>query len=427
MTAKTGSRQFSPWLIILGVVGCSGMLITVLCNTAGIFLAPVMEDSGWSRTQASLYMTIFAWVAAVLQPLVGKLLSKYNPRPIMTAVVVVFCGSYIWSASFTRLWQWNLFGVIYGVTSAFFMYLAGPLLINAWFKKRMGLALSLGGVVTGVFGFFVNPWIQGMIDAGGWRTARLYSGLATMIICVVLTVLFVRDSPEKLGMKPYGADDPEDRSKDHEQDVQATQTGLLFRQARKTLSFYLILVFAFITVVVPSLIQQLSSYAGSVPIGAIAGAFALSILSIIGLPRGPLAGFFFDIVGSRIGNFVCCLLCALGMMLILAGNGASAVLFYIGTACFGFSFVPLTMGLPMLVRDVFGSRDYSNIYSWVTTVVLVAGGVAPLIYAQIFDRTGSYTACLMLALILSLVQALFIPVIALSGGRAAKMTDAAKS
>jgi hypothetical protein len=59
-SGKTGTGRFSPWLIILGVVGCSGMVITVLCNTAGMFLAPVMNDSGWSRTEVSLFMTIFA-------------------------------------------------------------------------------------------------------------------------------------------------------------------------------------------------------------------------------------------------------------------------------------------------------------------------------------------------------------------------------
>ena len=53
--------NFNPWLIVLGCVGCSAMLITILCNTAGMFLTPVMEEFGWSRTQASLYLTIYSW------------------------------------------------------------------------------------------------------------------------------------------------------------------------------------------------------------------------------------------------------------------------------------------------------------------------------------------------------------------------------
>ena len=70
--------NFNPWLIVLGCVGCSAMLITILCNTAGMFLTPVMEEFGWSRTQASLYLTIYSWIAAALQPVIGKIYEKYE-------------------------------------------------------------------------------------------------------------------------------------------------------------------------------------------------------------------------------------------------------------------------------------------------------------------------------------------------------------
>ena len=68
-----GKTKFNPWFIVLGAMGASVLTITFLCNTAGLFLSPVMEEFGFSRTQASLYMTIFAWVAAAIQPIVGKI------------------------------------------------------------------------------------------------------------------------------------------------------------------------------------------------------------------------------------------------------------------------------------------------------------------------------------------------------------------
>jgi MFS family permease len=431
MAQSERAGRFSPWLIILGVVGCSGMVITVLCNTAGMFLAPVMNDSGWSRTEVSLFMTIFAWVAAVLQPVVGKILKKYDNRIIMTIVVAVFGACYIWSGTYTRLWQWNLFGVVYGVTAAFFMYLIGPILISAWFKKRMGLALSLGGVITGIFGFFVNPVIQVLIDNYGWGKARIYTGLATTAFCLIFTVLFVRTSPESAGVRAYGDDGVknDDTEKDgakndgailgerRDSAEAAPAEGIMLKEAIKTPAFYILIVFSLIVVIIPSLIQQLSSYAGSMPIGAMAAAFALSILSIIGLPRGPLTGWFFDLAGSKIGNFISYLLTALGMVLFLIGRGENAVLFYIGVILFSFSFIPLTLGNPMLTKETFGLKDYANIYSWMTTAVLVSGGIAPLIYAQIYDQTGSYTGCINLVLILCIVQMVFIPVISLTTGK----------
>ena len=80
--------KFNPWLIILGSIGCSGLLIT-LSNTDGLYLGPVIEEFGWNRTSASLYMTIYNWVAALMQPLVGKIFEKRDMRKIMAGVIVL--------------------------------------------------------------------------------------------------------------------------------------------------------------------------------------------------------------------------------------------------------------------------------------------------------------------------------------------------
>jgi MFS family permease len=233
---------------------------------------------------------------------------------------------------------------------------------------------------------------------------------------LIFTFIFVRSSPESTGVRAYGDDGiKEDGHKDNADTAQVE--GVMLKAAIKKPAFYILIVFSLIVVVIPSLIQQLSSYAGSMPIGAMAAAFALSILSIIGLPRGPVTGWFFDLVGSKIGNFISYLLTAMGMVLFLIGRGENAVLFYVGVILFSFSFIPLTLGNPMLTKETFGLKDYANIYSWMTTAILVSGGIAPLIYAQIYDQTGSYTGCITLVLILCMVQMVFIPIISLTTGK----------
>ena len=43
----TTTSKFNPWLIVLGCFGCAQILITCLCNTAGMYFAPVMAEFGW--------------------------------------------------------------------------------------------------------------------------------------------------------------------------------------------------------------------------------------------------------------------------------------------------------------------------------------------------------------------------------------------
>lgn len=213
------TNKFNPWLIVLGALGCNALLIT-LANVDGFFLAPIMEQFGWTRTEASLWMSIYNWVAAVIQIFVGRLFEKNDIRKIMCGVIVLFGLSYMWTGTFTHVWQWNIYGVIYGVCAGFFMYIPGALLITRWFKKRTGFAMALPGVITGLIGFFFNPLTQSLINKYGWGKTRIILGLAFMIICFVLTIFFVRSSPESVGMKAYG-----EGSEDKENNTENVKTN----------------------------------------------------------------------------------------------------------------------------------------------------------------------------------------------------------
>ncbi|MCG5014971.1 hypothetical protein L0P09_10165, partial [Collinsella aerofaciens] len=78
-----------------------------------------------------------------------------------------------WASAYaTELWQWNLYGVVYGVTSAFYMYLAAPVLINAWFKKSAGLAISITAATLSILAAVASPIGQELLNQFGWQTAR---------------------------------------------------------------------------------------------------------------------------------------------------------------------------------------------------------------------------------------------------------------
>ena len=406
----TTTSKFNPWLIVLGCFGCAQILITCLCNTAGMYFAPVMAEFGWEQKQVALYTTIFSWVAAALQPLCGKIFQKVNARILMLVVDVIFIAGYLWSATFTHLWQWNLFGVIYGVTAGFFMYLANPIMVNRWFVKSKGMALAMISLIAGLLGFFWNPWVQNWISAYGWQGARLRSGLIVGAISIVFTILFIRNSPEDLGMKAYGAEEAAKEAEKKETET-VVLTGMTRAQAIRTPMFYLIAVVAFISCLTPSLNQQLSAYSSTVPIGAAAGAMALSILSIAGVIRGPVVGWCTDHLGALVTNCICCFLAAAGVFMIVIDGGVHVAVFYVGVTLFSLAFVPLTIGNPLMVSQVFGTKDYSNIYSIVTTIVLVSSGVAQYLYAAMRDATGSYEGVIILVGTLLCVQGVITPII----------------
>ena len=174
-TARTKGAVWA-WLVVIGCIGFYSIPTGIIGNTSGIFVAPVMDQFGWTQTDTTMYRTIQPLVAAVCAPIAGKLMEKYNPRWILAAVSAAF-GLTSWASAYaTELWQWNLYGVVYGVTSAFYMYLAAPVLINAWFKKSAGLAISITAATLSILAAVASPIGQELINQFGWQTARAAFG-----------------------------------------------------------------------------------------------------------------------------------------------------------------------------------------------------------------------------------------------------------
>lgn len=396
--------QYWPWLVLVGCIGCYSIPVGMIGNTAGLYVAPVMQEFGWDQTSTTMYRTIQPIVAALCTPLAGRMFAKYSPRIILTLTSLVFGLASVGTAFATQLWQWHLYGVAYGVTCAFFMYLAAPVLVNRWFHKSNGIALGLTAAALSILAAIVSPIAQSLIDVGGWRYSRLIiCGVAT-VASLALTWLFVRDSPQKLGVLAFG--EGEAKSAQAPVDAVAAGEGATVTQALRSPGLYLVIGIAGIIVMTAAFFQQIPAYTAKSPLGAAAGAVAVSIVMIGGTIGKLVLGWLSDRIGIKptaTGAMVCG---ALGML--MAFLAADLWLFYGGMVIFGVGYAGLTVVVPLLVRNSFGSRSYAEIYSWVSTGIFVATSLSFLIYGRIVDLTGSFAWCFILVIGLYIVAAVLI-------------------
>ena len=406
-TAAVEKKIHYAWWILVACLGFYSVLIGICGNTAGIFLAPVMDEFGWTRAAASEYLGIWPLVAAVSQPFAGKILQKYNPRYILTGAVSLFCVAYILTSQATQVWQWNLFGVIYGVTATFFMYLATPVLVNAWFKRNVGFNIGLASAVLSLVAAFAAPIAQSIITASGWQTARLYFGLAAFIFCVPVTFIFVRKDPESMGLKKYGEDDgAEEETK---KDTLNIDHAVPLKRAASNPAFYLIMFMACVFTLCATFFQQLPSYAAKGPLGAAAGAMAVSIVMVGGICGKFIWGYVSDRFGSTAAATGACLCGAIGIIMSFkAGGGGNIPLFYVGIAFFGLGYAALSVVNPMLTKQSFGIKYYSEIYSWIIIAIFIMSSVGPPLYAQIYDRTGGFSLAFVIVACLYILGAIAV-------------------
>lgn len=406
VTPKTGLGSNYAWLIVLACIGFYAIPVGVVGNTSGVFLTPVMKETGWDRTTASLYMTIQPWVAAICTPFAAKIMAKYNPRWVLTITAAVYGLATIWTAFATQPWEWHAYGVIYGVCCSFFMFLAVPTLINVWFRKRAGVALGIAGAALSLIAAIFSPVAQAMIAANGWRSARLVLGIIITIVPVILTALFVRKDPASMGVLAYGEADAAALTAA----ASAPAEGATLTQAKKSVSFYLLILVAGFFVLCAAFFQQIPSFAATGPLGAAAGAFAVSIIMIGAVIGKFLLGWMSDKLGSLVTGVFASVCGALGIAMAFF-SGANIMVFYIGMGVFGLGYSALTVVAPMLAREGFGTANYSDIYQWVSTGIFVFSGAAALIYAQIFDATKSFNAAFVLVIVMYVASAVLIPFI----------------
>lgn len=391
------------WAIAIACIAFYAVPLGFMANHAGLFLTPVINEFGWSQTEASLYMSIQPWVAAICTPIAGKLLSKYNPRWIMTGAAAVFSLSSLACAWFTAPWQWHLYGVLYGASAAFWMYIATPTMVNRWFAKSNGTVLGVIGVVCSLLGAIMSPIVGGWITAYGWQTARIICGIITAVLSIGLTAALLRESPEKMGVLPWGyGETSEAKAKAASKWEVGPEDGCMQKQAMKSPALWGLILMAGLFVISASFIQQVARYANvNAAFGAEAaaiGAMAVSIAMYASIAGKFGLGWIADHFGAKVSGITAGVLGLAGAAVIMV-SGGSVMMFYLGVAFFGFGYAALNIVPPMTCRQAFGQKDYANIFAIVATGLNVFSGFSALIYATLFDVTGGYQAAMVMMIV----------------------------
>ena len=408
MNALQKKSTIWAWLVVIGCLGFYSIPTGIIANTSGIFVAPVMDQFGWSQTDTTMYRTIQPLVSAIVAPFAGRLLQKGNPRWILAIVSLAF-GLASWASAYaTELWQWNLYGVVFGITAGFFMYLAAPVLINSWFEKNAGIAISITAAVLSLLGAFASPIGQGMIDAYGWQTARAIMSIFTTVLSVVLTVLFVRKSPAVMGLLPVGAEHKSGETAVEKEEEVTFEEGATMAQARRSPGLYMLVLVAGIFVMCAAFFQQIPAFCARTELGAPAGAMAVSIMMVGGIVFKLLLGALNDRIGVRWTGIISAACGALGIFLAYIA-GANVALFYAGMVVFGGGYAGLTVIAPMLARESFGSLNYSEVYSWVSTGIFIFTAISFVVYGMIYDTTGSYDLCFVVVIAMYLIGVVMVP------------------
>lgn len=341
-----------------------GINIGLIMSCAGIFYSPVSTDLGVSKGDFGLYMTFVYALSFLMLSVAGKMMDKYSARWLLTISTAAVGLVYLGMSQFNAVWQFYGAGAVIGIALSFLLYLSYPVLINRWFNIRVGFFIGLCSAASGIGGVLFNPFGGYLIEAYGWRTTYLIFGIIMLVVVAPLLGLLLRDHPDDKGLKPFG---------EKEDAVEVPKTGMDYKTAIKTPVFFALLVFAFFMISVSTLNLFMPTYVTNLGFSVEQSAFVASAI-MLGVTIGKVALGYINDKSSLMGVFVSTGLGILGFVFLLMGKEGMALM-TLGGFLFGWAYAGVTVETALLVRTVFGTKDYSQIFSNISIALALGGAV----------------------------------------------------
>lgn len=369
----------------------------------GLFIAPLQETFGWSRTQISLSLS-FAAVGSVAAPMVGWLMDRYGARPVMTASLLLIGLSFFLRPLMTELWHWYALSALQYVGFSGAAGLTTARLVGLWFRRTRGRMMGLTAMGNNFGGLAVPPVVAAVLNATSWRGGYVALGLMIMTV-LVLALVVVRERPQddEPGASVVG-------QRDKGSPVSSGVEGWTVGQAVRSRAFYavalvmLMATFSRITVL-PQLIAHLTGLGLSLAVASL----ALSVLAGMGM-AGKVA---FGLLGERLTARRALMVCFAGQAgaLLLFPHAGLAPVLWVAMPLYGFFLGGFGALFQLVVQETFGLRRYGSLAGLINLTTLVSFSTGPLLAGLSYDLTGSYTlaflavAGMMTVAIVALTQA----------------------
>ena len=380
---------------IMGQSFVTSALVFGVWFSYAVFFVAMLEAFDWSRGGAAMAFSVGSVVQAATSPLVGGLTDRWGPR----IVVVGGLGAIAMGLAACSLVQalWHLI-VLFGVVVGFGVGLAGQVshaaLLSRWFVKRRGTIIGFAFAGMGLGIKVMGPLSQALMSRLGWRYAFVaLGGIAALYALTVLLTL--RNRPEDVGLRPYGADGVADQPVA----VSSGEAAWTVRRALRTRHFWAL---ALAQVLIPLGVFPVSvhqvAYLTDLGFSRVLAAGVLGYMGVMSSCGRLLFGVLSDRLGRFGGVTLSVVFSQLGILALLMLDGAAVMWpLYLYAVCFGLGYGARGPIISAIAADRFPGRSFATIFGFISIGHGLGGALGPWYGGAMYDRLGSYTLAFALA------------------------------
>ena len=378
--------------VILGLSGIASYSSRPLMSVAvlTVFVVPMSEQFGWTRTQVAGAVSLGGALAAVISPLVGPVLDRYGSGLVvgLSSGIAGLCAVGLGAVS-----QIGLFYLVYVPGRMMFsspLELGTSVAVSNWFIRRRPFALALNHISQGS-GLAVMPLVaQAIIGAWNWETAWYALGIWTVAVGVMPAIVLMARRPEDLGLEPDGGRAATGQAAAGRRPQSAAdEINFTVRQAIRTRSFWLMMLFAFAGFIVQAgvSLHQVPHFVDQ----GLPASIAVWTASTFAISQVPAS-----ILWSALSQRVAARYVMMAAGLVVSGGAVTTafadniVIGVTGAFILGFGVGGLHIISRLTWADYFGRRHLGAIRAWGLAAQVGGQALGPTAAGIAVDRVDSY-------------------------------------
>ncbi len=398
MQAWLGKRIYYGWVIV-GITAFVLLVAAGVRAASGVLVTPLQDDFGWSRSSIGFAIMISLVFYGLAGPIGGSLMDRYGPKRLMLVGLVLTALSSAMTAISAALWQFTaVWGVTGGLGTGVVATVLGATVANRWFVKRRGLALGIFGAASSAGQLIFVPLLILVVNVSGWRGALLMLGIITAVLLVPV-LLFMRDAPSDLGLRPLGGTDQPAAP----QMVRAT--GVM-RGAVRVPEFWLLAGSFFVcgATSVGIIGTHFLAYSSDKGIAERTAAIVLSLMGMMNFVGTIASGWLADRYDPKkllAGYYI-----FRGLSLFVLPFSTSNLGLAVFAIFFGLDYIATVPPTVSLTADIFGRRNVGTVFGWIFAAHMFGAALVAWMSGLIRDTLGDYQVAFLSAGVIAVIGGL---------------------
>ncbi|MBR0774691.1 MFS transporter [Bradyrhizobium diazoefficiens] len=393
--ADESSLHYRGWRVVLACFLMAFFMFGFGLYGQGVYLAELQRAHGWPGTLVSTASTFSFLLTSVLVIFTDDLLTRIGLRSLILCGLSALGASTVLLALMQAPWQLYLAYALMSLGWTGMGTVVIATLLNTWFERRRGLALSLAynGATCG--GIVLVPVLLSLSGSIGFRAAMLAATTAMVVLVLPVVVIFVGWPAGR----PRAMDGPGPA------DGKAAPV-----QSRKALLANP----AFWTMVVPiamALMAQMGFIVHQVTfleplIGRSAAALAVTLMATMAVVGRLSLGVVVDRLDPRLASAGSMTSQAAALFVLLQSDSPTVLLAC--CAVYGFSIGNMITFPPLIIQREIGAAAFAAAMGLGTSISGIVSAFGPGIVGLVRSLTGNYTTAFAMCVVLDLVAAAIV-------------------